>query len=142
MCVNSVNLLFLFFQKKNSNGYDRIFQAMTTPNKIPSIETIRNKFILKRLTNKIFRLKKLYFDEQSIIIEGCEHLRSIPGQHWRSKIHLLFHDAGLPRFYILDLFTDKITDPTTITIQLITYRAKLFVHSVLSDFFKTQKKIT
>ncbi len=47
---------------------------------------------------------------------------------------------NLPRFYILDLFADKITDPTTITIQLITYRAKLFVHSVLSDFFKTQKK--
>ena len=111
---------------------------MTTPNKTPSIETIRNKFILKRLTNKILRLKKIYFDEQSIIIKGCEHLRSVPGQHWRSKIHLLFHDAGLPRFYILDLFTDK--DPTTITIQLITYRAKLFVHSVLSDFFKTQKK--
>jgi hypothetical protein len=111
---------------------------MTTPNKTPSIETNRNNFILKRLTNKILGLKKIYFDEQSIIIKGCEHLRSVPGQHWRSKIHLLFHDAGLPRFYILDLFADK--DPTTITIQLITYRAKLFVHSVLSDFFKTQKK--
>jgi hypothetical protein len=103
---------YFFQKKKTSNGYDRIFQAMTTPNKIPSIETIRSKFILKRLTNKIFQLKKLYFDEQSIIIEGCEHLRSVPGQHWRSKIHLLFHDAGLPRFYILDLFADNTADNT------------------------------
>jgi len=86
------------------------------------------------------QLEKIHFDDQTIVIEGCEHLRSVPGQHWRSKIYSLFHDAGLPRFYILEMSTDDITDniPQKITIQLITYRVKLFVRSVLLEFFLSQ----
>ena len=120
------------------------FQAMTSTYEIPSIKTIQNNFALKRLKRRLFQLEKIYFNKQTLIIEGCEHLRSVPGQHWRSKIYSLFHDAGLPRFYILDMFTDTITDtiPSKITIQLITYRVKLFVRSVLLDFFLSQKKNT
>jgi hypothetical protein len=113
------------------------FQAMATPYELPSINTIQNNFYIKRLKRRLLQLEKIHFDDQTIVIEGCEHLRSVPGQHWRSKIYSLFHDAGLPRFYILDMSTDDITDniPQKITIQLITYRVKLFVRSVLLEFF-------
>jgi hypothetical protein len=116
------------------------FQAMATPYELPSINTIQNNFYIKRLKRRLLQLKKIHFDDQTIVIEGCEHLRSVPGQHWRSKIYSLFHDAGLPRFYILEMSTDDITDniPQKITIQLITYRVKLFVRSVLLEFFLSQ----
>jgi hypothetical protein len=116
------------------------FQAMATPYELPSINTIQNNFYIKRLKKRLLQLEKIHFDDQTIVIEGCEHLRSVPGQHWRSKIYSLFHDAGLPRFYILDMSTDDITDniPQKITIQLITYRVKLFVRSVLLEFFLSQ----
>ena len=116
------------------------FQAMATPYELPSINTIQNNFYMKRLKRRLLQLEKIHFDDQTIVIEGCEHLRSVPGQHWRSKIYSLFHDAGLPRFYILDMSTDDITDniPQKITIQLITYRVKLFVRSVLLEFFLSQ----
>ena len=116
------------------------FQAMATPYELPSINTIQNNFFIKRLKRRLLQLEKIHFDDQTIVIEGCEHLRSVPGQHWRSKIYSLFHDAGLPRFYILDMSTDDITDniPQKITIQLITYRVKLFVRSVLLEFFLSQ----
>ena len=116
------------------------FQAMATPYELPSINTIQNNFYIKRLKRRLLQLEKIHFDDQTIVIEGCEHLRSVPGQHWRSKIYSLFHDAGLPRFYILDMSTDDITDniPQKITIQLITYRVKLFVRSVLLEFFLSQ----
>jgi len=116
------------------------FQAMATPYELPSIKTIQNNFYIKRLKRRLLQLEKIHFDDQTIVIEGCEHLRSVPGQHWRSKIYSLFHDAGLPRFYILDMSTDDITDniPQKITIQLITYRVKLFVRSVLLEFFLSQ----
>jgi len=99
------------------------FQAMATPYELPSINTIQNNFYIKRLKRRLLQLEKIHFDDQTIVIEGCEHLRSVPGQHWRSKIYSLFHDAGLPRFYILEMSTDDITDniPQKITIQLITY---------------------
>jgi hypothetical protein len=116
------------------------FQAMVTPYELPSINTIQNNFYIKRLKRRLLQLEKIHFDDQTIVIEGCEHLRSVPGQHWRSKIYSLFHDAGLPRFYILEMSTDDITDniPQKITIQLITYRVKLFVRSVLLEFFLSQ----
>jgi hypothetical protein len=116
------------------------FQAMATPYELPSINTIQNNFYIKRLKRRLLQLEKIHFDDQTIVIEGCEHLRSVPGQHWRSKIYSLFHDAGLPRFYILEMSTDDITDniPQKITIQLITYRVKLFVRSVLLEFFLSQ----
>ena len=116
------------------------FQAMATPYELPSINTIQNNFYIKRLKRRLLQLEKIHFDDQTIVIEGCENLRSVPGQHWRSKIYSLFHDAGLPRFYILDMSTDDITDniPQKITIQLITYRVKLFVRSVLLEFFLSQ----
>ena len=116
------------------------FQAMVTPYELPSINTIQNNFYIKRLKRRLLQLEKIHFDDQTIVIEGCEHLRSVPGQHWRSKIYSLFHDAGLPRFYILEMSTDDITDniPQKITIQLITYRFKLFVRSVLLEFFLSQ----
>ena len=116
------------------------FQAMATPYELPSINTIQNNFYIKRLKRRLLQLEKIHFDDQTIVIEGCEHLQSVPGQHWRSKIYSLFHDAGLPRFYILDMSTDDITDniPQKITIQLITYRVKLFVRSVLLEFFLSQ----
>ncbi len=116
------------------------FQAMATPYELPSINTIQNNFYIKRLKRRLLQLEKIHFDDQTIVIEGCEHLRSVLGQHWRSKIYSLFHDAGLPRFYILDMSTDDITDniPQKITIQLITYRVKLFVRSVLLEFFLSQ----
>jgi hypothetical protein len=113
---------------------------MATPYELPSINTIQNNFYIKRLKRRLLQLEKIHFDDQTIVIEGCEHLRSVPGQHWRSKIYSLFHDAGLPRFYILEMSTDDITDniPQKITIQLITYRVKLFVRSVLLEFFLSQ----
>ncbi len=116
------------------------FQAMATPYELPSINTIQNNFYIKRLKRRLLQLEKIHFVDQTIVIEGCEHLRSVPGQHWRSKIYSLFHDAGLPRFYILEMSTDDITDtiPQKITIQLITYRVKLFVRSVLLEFFLSQ----
>jgi hypothetical protein len=116
------------------------FQAMATPYELPSINTIQNNFYIKRLKRRLLQLEKIHFDDQTIVIEGCKHLRSVPGQHWRSKIYSLFHDAGLPRFYILEMSTDDITDniPQKITIQLITYRVKLFVRSVLLEFFLSQ----
>ena len=118
------------------------FQEMMNTYELPSINTIQNNFYVKRLQRRLLHLEKIYFNKQTIVIEGCEHLRSIPGQHWRSRIYSLFHDAGLPRFYILDMRTDNITDtiPSKITIELITYRVKLFVKSVLLDFFLSQKK--
>ncbi len=116
------------------------FQAMATPYELPSINTIQNNFYIKRLKRRLLQLEKIHFDDKTIVIEGCEHLRSVPGQHWRSKIYSLFHDAGLPHFYILEMSTDDITDniPQKITIQLITYRVKLFVRSVLLEFFLSQ----
>ncbi len=59
------------------------FQAMATPYEIPSINTIQNNFSIKRLKRRLLQLEKIHFDDQTIVIEGCEHLRSVPGQHWR-----------------------------------------------------------
>jgi hypothetical protein len=107
-----------------------------------NMSDIKNKFELKRLKRRVDNLEKIYFDDQFIEIIGCEHLRNVPGQHWKSKIYSLFHDTGLPSFYIINMFTNNITDtvPSKVVIQLITYRVKLFVRSILIDFFLTHKK--
>jgi hypothetical protein len=109
---------------------------------LPSISDIKKKFELKRLQRRVHNLEKIYFDNQYIEIIGCEHLRNVPGQHWKSRIYSLFHDAGLPSFFILDMFTYNLTDtvPSRVTVQLITYRVKLFVKSILIEYNITHKK--
>jgi len=118
------------------------FREMSHLQELPSIASIQNNLTVKRLKKRLFNLEKIYFNAQTIMLEGCEHLRSIPGQHWRSTIYSLFFDAGLPRFYILNMYTHNIIDtvPSTIIIQLISYRVKLYVNSVLLDFFSSQNK--
>jgi len=118
------------------------FQDMMPVQELPSISTIQNNLSVKKLKKRLLNLEKIHFNKQTIILEGCEHLRSIPGQHWRSRIYSLFFDAGLPRFYILSMYSHNITDtvPSTIIIECISYRVKLFVRSVLLDFFISQNK--
>lgn len=109
---------------------------------LPSITAIQNKLIVQRLKKRVLLLEKVMFQPQTITIEGCENLRSVPGQHWKSRIWSLFNDTGLPRFYIVNMFTNELTTdiPSKITIELITYRVMLYVKCILIDFLLHQRK--
>ncbi len=109
---------------------------------LPSITAIQNKLLVQRLRKRIVQLEKVIFQPQTITIEGCQHLRGVPGQNWKSRILTLFNDTMIPRFYIVKMFTDDVTNdfPSRVTIELITYRVKLYVKCYLIDFFMHQRK--
>lgn len=109
---------------------------------LPSITAIQNKLLVQRLRKRIVQLEKVIFQPQTITIEGCQHLRGVPGQNWKSRILSLFNDTMIPRFYIVKMFTDDVTNdfPSRVTIELITYRVKLYVKCYLIDFLMHQRK--
>ena len=113
-----------------------------TDQELPSIATIQNNLAVKRLKKRLYNIEQIHFNAQTIVIEGCEHLRGFSGQNWKSRIYSLFYDAGLPRYYILDMYADNMQDtlPAEITIELITYRIKLFVKSCLVEFLLARNK--
>jgi hypothetical protein len=113
-----------------------------TNSHLSSITTIQNKFILKRLRKRYMTLETVMFEPQSIILEGCEYLRGIPGQHWASRIYGLFTDNFLPHVYILNMRTDDKfnTIPNKITIELISYNAKCYIFKTLLQFLTEHQK--
>ena len=113
-----------------------------TDQELPSIATIQNNLAVKRLKKRLYNIEQIHFNAQTIVIEGCEHLRGFSEQNWKSRIYSLFYDAGLPRYYILDMYADNMLDtfPAKITIELITYRIKLFVKSCLVEFLLARNK--
>jgi hypothetical protein len=111
-------------------------------NPLPSMTTVRNKFQLQRLRRRLRALEGVMFDPQCITLEGCDNLRGIPGQDWKSRIYGLFTDTRLPHVYILNMHTDDIANiiPNKITIEIVSYCAKCFVYRTLHNFLIQQKK--
>lgn len=106
-----------------------------------SLHIFQSIEMLRKLQQRYALLDHLFHHPHSIVIHGCQNLRSIPGQHWKSKIHSLFYDANLPQFWILDVINTNNEDlPNVITIQLIDIQVKLFVKATLQHFFNIQHK--
>jgi hypothetical protein len=108
--------------------------------RLPLITEIQNRLLVQRLKKRILTLDTLFFEPHVITIEGCKNLRRIPNQHFFSSILSLFTEAALPHNYILKITTNTLNDdyPHIVSIHVITYRVKLYVFSVLNQFFTTQ----
>ena len=106
------------------------------------IQNIQNKLLIKKIQQRIFNIEQCYFNPQILTIEGYRHLRSTPGQHWKSKVYTLFCDTYLPHYWILDIWKSPSHNPdevpNTVYIQFITFRAKMFVKTTLDHFFSQQ----
>jgi hypothetical protein len=94
------------------------------------------------LQQRMFNIEQCYFNPQVLSLEGFEQLRSIPGQHWKSRVYTLFCDAYLPHTWILDIWKDPSHTtneiPNTVHIQFISFRTKMYVKSALTHFFAYQ----
>ena len=114
-------------------------------NNIPSqhFQHIQNKLLITRIERRMFKIEQCYFNPQTLTIIGYNQLRNIPGQHWKSKIYTLFNDAYLPHYWVLDIWASPSHKPqneipVVVYIQLITFQAKMFVKSTLTEFFSYQ----
>lgn len=118
------------------------YSDVPTPCNPSSITKLQNSFSVKRIKKRLQTVEFAMFEPQTITLEGCPHLRGIRGQHWSSRIYALFTDAHIPHVYILNMNTDEnmIEIPFKITIELATYRIKLYVYSVLLLFFTEHRK--
>ena len=108
-----------------------------------TFQHIQNKLLIKRIEQRMFNIEQCYFNPQTLTIQGYNQLRNIPGQHWKSRLYTLFNDAYLPHYWILDIWASPShkTDneiPVILYVQLITFQAKMFVKSVLTEFFAYQ----
>ena len=110
---------------------------------LSSMTAIQNKFQLQRLRRRLTHLEAVMFEPQCIILEGCENLRNIPGQNWKSRVYGLFTDAQLPHVYILNMRTDDIANviPHKITIEIVSYCSKCYVYRKLYDFLTDKRKV-
>jgi len=128
------------FQKKMNNEACAVedSRVVNNFNVLQFIQNIQNKILLKKLEKKYTFLENIYFCPQILNIHGFHHLRNIPGQNWKSKVHSLFYETNLPQFWILDVQNDDDNDsPQKIKIQLISYRVKIFVKTILINYFNT-----
>jgi hypothetical protein len=109
---------------------------------LPSITQIQNKLLVKRIKKRILALEKTIFEPHTITLEGCENLRGIPGQHWRSRIFGLFTDANIPHSYIVNIrTTDFINDiPKKVTLFIITQHVKHYIYHTLGQFLAKHHK--
>ena len=126
------------FRSKNMNYPSRqhVFSSL------PSITSIQNKLLIKRLKKRIIAVEKELLTPPIITIEGCENLRGIPGQDWRSRILALFTDAQLSHSYIVDMqSTDIINEiPTIVTITVVTRHVQNYAYCSLLLFLTNHRK--
>jgi hypothetical protein len=130
--------IFFYFQKQNMS-YPSRQQVFAS---VPSITNIQNNLLIKRLKKRIITVEKQLFENPTITIEGCENLRGIPGQDWRSRILALFTDAHLSHSYIVDMQTTDIINeiPTSVTITVVTHHVKNYAYSSLILFLTNHHK--
>jgi hypothetical protein len=112
-------------------------------NAIPpeAFQQIQNNLMIKRIEKRMYNIEQCYFNPQTLTIQGYNQLRNIPGQHWKSRIYTLFDDLNLPHYWILDIWespSHKSKIPFVVYIQLITFQTKMFVKSVLTEYFTNQ----
>jgi hypothetical protein len=113
-------------------------------NDIPPIiiENIQNKLLIKNIEKRMFEIEQCYSNPQVLTIEGYNLIKNTNEQHWKSRIYNLFCDAKLPHYWILDIWKNPLNKPNEIPnivyIQCITFRAKMYIKSVLTDFFLYQ----
>lgn len=106
------------------------------------IENIQNKLLIKSIQQRMFNIEQCYFNPQTLTIENYNQLRNTPGEHWKSRMYILFCDTYLPHYWILDIWKSPSQDPNeiphTVYLQLISFRAKMFVKSTLTHFLSYQ----
>ncbi len=113
-------------------------------NTIPpeAFQQIQNNLMIKRIEKRIYNIEQCYFNPQTLTVQGYNQLRCIPGQHWKSRIYTLFDDLNLPHYWILDIWESPSHNSTKIPdivhIQLITFQTKMFVKSVITEYFTNQ----
>ena len=114
-------------------------------NNIPSqhFQHIQNKLLITRIERRMFKIEQCYFNPQTLSIAGYHQLRSIPGQHWKCRLYTLFNDVNLPHYWVIDLWRSPSHQPNAkipviVYVQLITFQVKMFVNSILTEFFSNQ----
>ena len=109
------------------------------------LENLREKVLITKLNQKIRKIEETLFDPYVICITGYEYLQSVPGEHWTNRIKNLWKDAGLPSYYILDMYCEVDKKPSNtliIFVELISSPVKIFVKNRLNHFIQCQNKET
>ena len=103
------------------------------------IEKFHHYMQISILKQRILDIENLILVPNIIHIYGYEHLQHMPGEHWTNCIKNLWKDAGLPSYYVLDLYCDE-PFSKRICIHLVSYTVKLYVAKRLRHVVQSQNK--
>lgn len=92
------------------------------------------------ISQRIQKIERCHFNPCVLIIigfgENLECYNSIDNNndHWKLHVYKLFNFINISPFYILNMWKDY--DSANTVIQLMSHNVKMYVHKILSDFFK------